>query len=189
MDRVSGWYRRLTQFILLVIGLASAVLLNVDAVAVTQHLYSNDTLRQLIVAGADKLPQPSTASPAQGEAIPQPPRQLLNDIRGYGFPIGWAWKEGFPEPVPQCALHGGKAGCDLGVSGILMMALGWLITAFAVSLGAPFWFDVLNKIMVIRSTVKPFEKSQPEGSEDRQVVRAPAAPSVSAQAVPSAAVG
>jgi hypothetical protein len=47
------------------------------------------------------------------------------------------------------------------------MLLGWLITALAVMLGAPFWFDVLNKFMVIRSTVKPREKSQEEGSEDR----------------------
>ena len=45
--------------------------------------------------------------------------------------------------------------------------IGWLITAAAVTLGAPFWFDVLNKIMVIRSTVKPKEKSPDEGSEDR----------------------
>ena len=46
-----------------------------------------------------------------------------------------------------------------------MAGAGWLITALAVMLGAPFWFDVLNKFMVIRSTVKPREKSQEEGSE------------------------
>lgn len=34
---------------------------------------------------------------------------------------------------------------------------GWLITAIAVMLGAPFWFDVLSRIMVVRSTVKPKE--------------------------------
>jgi hypothetical protein len=45
---------------------------------------------------------------------------------------------------------------------------GWILTAFALSFGAPFWFDTLNKIMVIRSTVKPREKSQEEASEDRQ---------------------
>jgi len=45
---------------------------------------------------------------------------------------------------------------------------GILITAFAVTLGAPFWFDALNKMMVIRSTVKPHEKSPEESSEDRQ---------------------
>jgi hypothetical protein len=44
--------------------------------------------------------------------------------------------------------------------------IGWLITAFAVSLGAPFWFDLLNKFMVVRSTVKPREKSQEEPAKD-----------------------
>ena len=31
--------------------------------------------------------------------------------------------------------------------------LGWLITAFAISLGAPFWFDLLNKLMQVRNSV------------------------------------
>ena len=49
----------------------------------------------------------------------------------------------------------------------LKQVFGILITAFAIMLGAPFWFDLLNKFMVIRSTVKPTEKSPEEGSEDR----------------------
>ena len=44
--------------------------------------------------------------------------------------------------------------------------LGWLLTALAVSMGAPFWFDLLNKFIVIRSTVKPKEKSPEEKSKD-----------------------
>lgn len=32
--------------------------------------------------------------------------------------------------------------------------LGYFITALAISLGAPFWFDILNKLMKLRSTVK-----------------------------------
>src|SRR5436305_310819 len=44
--------------------------------------------------------------------------------------------------------------------------IGWLRTAIAVSFGAPFWFDVLNKFMVVRSTVRPKEKSGPEKSKD-----------------------
>ena len=36
---------------------------------------------------------------------------------------------------------------------------GFIITALAVSLGAPFWFDLLNKLVSIRgSGVKPEEK-------------------------------
>ncbi len=44
--------------------------------------------------------------------------------------------------------------------------LGWLLTAFAISLGAPFWFDMLNKLIVVRSTVKPHEKSREQDSKD-----------------------
>jgi len=43
---------------------------------------------------------------------------------------------------------------------------GWLITACAVSLGAPLWFDMLNKVIVVRSTIKPHEKSLEERSKD-----------------------
>jgi hypothetical protein len=44
--------------------------------------------------------------------------------------------------------------------------LGWLLTVLAISLGAPFWFDTLNRLMVIRSTVKPHEKSKEQESKD-----------------------
>lgn len=41
----------------------------------------------------------------------------------------------------------------------LMRVLGWLFTAFAASLGAQFWFDVLSKIMNLRTSGKRPEKS------------------------------
>ncbi len=36
--------------------------------------------------------------------------------------------------------------------------LGWLISALAISMGAPFWFDLLNKVMKLRSAVATGEK-------------------------------
>ena len=33
-----------------------------------------------------------------------------------------------------------------------MSFLGWIITALAISLGAPFWFDLLNKLVKFRGT-------------------------------------
>jgi hypothetical protein len=42
-----------------------------------------------------------------------------------------------------------------------------LITGFAISQGAPFWFDLLNRFMVVRSTVKPNEKSEEQPSKER----------------------
>jgi hypothetical protein len=55
MDRVSGWYKRRTQLILFVIGLATAVLLNVDAVTIAKRLSTDPALREVVVAQAGKV--------------------------------------------------------------------------------------------------------------------------------------
>jgi hypothetical protein len=39
--------------------------------------------------------------------------------------------------------------------GWIKVALGWLITAIALSMGAPFWFDQLSRIMNVRNGRKP----------------------------------
>src|ERR1035437_55425 len=53
---------------------------------------------------------------------------------------------------------------------IIFLQLGWLgllITAFALSLGAPFWFDLLNKLVSIRGVgVKPGEKKDKNKETD-----------------------
>ena len=56
--------------------------------------------------------------------------------------------------------------CKFATGALLKAVIGWFVTAFAIMLGAPFWFDVLNRFMVVRSTVKPSEKSQSEASKD-----------------------
>lgn len=164
MDRVSGWYKRRTQFLVFWIGLVTAVGLNIDAVQVYRELIASKTLRAIVV---------EQAKTAAGPADARPPRsidELSAELSRIGYPVGW--------PAPQlhtCKLSGATASCtDWSFLWLLASIPGWLITAVAVTLGAPFWFDVLNKFMVIRSTVKPYEKSPSEDSEDRQ--RAVAAP-------------
>lgn len=68
--------------------------------------------------------------------------------------------------------RGSEAGSTGGWNNFFGPKLGLLITALAATMGAPFWFDLLNKVMVIRSTVKPHEKSQEEASEDRPLPKA-----------------
>lgn len=83
----------------------------------------------------------------------------MKRIEELGLPIGWQDTNLFRKPA------------DLRGGGILfwdwlMKIVGLLMTAFAVSLGAPFWFDLLNKFIVVRSTVKPREKSREEHSKE-----------------------
>jgi hypothetical protein len=46
----------------------------------------------------------------------------------------------------------------------LIKVAGWLLTALALSLGAPFWFDLLNKLVNMRhGMTKPEVKGDKQG--------------------------
>jgi len=50
---------------------------------------------------------------------------------------------------------------------VVKMIIGWLITALALSLGAPFWFDLLNKLMNLRSSLTTPATSTTKGKDDK----------------------
>ena len=249
MDRVSGWYKRTTHFIVLVIGLVIAVGMNVDSIAIVDKLYRSEAVREAVVAAAshaadnynqaakDKVagttnqssdsatlqssvPTPSPADKGKATATetvtPTTATQATTTSTTSTTSIGAA-----PKPKATANGHGKdpyvdakdaltdlhlpvgwdnarlSLRCPASVNEWLRIFLfpwvGWILTALAASLGAPFWFDVLNKFMVIRSTVKPHEKSPEESSEDRQkpggttVVVSPGA--ASASPAPSSIAG
>jgi hypothetical protein len=159
MDRISGWYRRSTQWIIFWTGLVVAVVLNVNTVRIADHLYRDDATRSAVVARAGTV---ATA------AAPDTYDEAKEELQSLTLPIGWTgdWEADIRRTGAR------KTDARLAKKElwphVLYAILGWFITALAATMGAPFWFDILNKVMVIRSTVKPNEKSPPEGSEDRQ---------------------
>jgi len=138
MDRVSGWYKRRSQAIVLGLGLVVAVLVNADTITIATSLSNDSALRSSLVAAAQeyarKEPQGAKDEPAARL------KDNLNEIRKLSLPIGWDHSDRRTMP-----------GSDTG--SWIVKIIGWLLTAFAVSLGAPFWFELLNKIMVVRATV------------------------------------
>ncbi|PWV56845.1 hypothetical protein [Chitinophaga sp. S165] len=154
MDRVSGWYKRSTQWILFFIGLTVAVGLNINTIKIADYLFQNDDVRKLIVMQAENATKDSTFTKQNFE-------QAKAGLTALKLPIGWG--NGINP-------DGGNdnVGSQDWWKKLPIYILGWLLTALAATLGAPFWFDMLNKIMVIRGTVKPAEKSGEEGSEDRK---------------------
>ena len=52
-------------------------------------------------------------------------------------------------------LKNGKAIVEQKQGGWFKASLGWLMTAIALSMGAPFWFDQLSRIMNVRNSGKP----------------------------------
>jgi hypothetical protein len=180
MDRVSGWYRRRTQIVLFAIGLFVAVAMNIDAITIANRLGTDADLRGAVVAAAEHVVNAGATTKDTADTHPVDVANVRRQLTEVGFPIGWvAWR---PAPQVQMWCPGADVTtCPQLTFGLRMQILfGWLITAVATVLGAPFWFDVLNKFMVIRSTVKPREKSGEEGSEDR-----PATPPSPAGAPPA----
>ena len=165
MDRVSGWFKRRTQIWLFVLGILTAIGLNVNTITVTKHLAADKATRDALVAMAPEVAK--NTKPGEKEL-----KGEIDKVAAAGLPIGWGNVEVKPgenrtqsclldlkvELEPPCAIW----------ESYTVHILGWLITALAISLGAPFWFDLMNKLMVVRSTVKPHEKSPEESSEDRQ---------------------
>ncbi|HKG23038.1 MAG TPA: hypothetical protein VKC34_14160 [Blastocatellia bacterium] len=153
MDRVSGWYKRRTKWIILGLGLVLTIFLNVNSITLITTLSQNTTLRNVIVAQAEafsKSPDPQVADFEKNKA----------ELDKLGLPIGWPNGIDLMRPWENKNFQWWK--------NFLAPLIGWLLTAAAISMGAPFWFDLLNKVMVVRSTVKPHEKSPEESSEDRQ---------------------
>lgn len=181
MERVSGWYRRNAQKWLLVYAGLLTVLLNVDTIVVAQRLWRDDALRAAVVAEAseavadegsaddpgacDDDPEPpggetpcpdwEGSEPAPADDAPNRYDEVTEEIvaaRSLGLPLGWTTDEEDPRAWPGSG------------AGLLSRLLGWSLTVVALSLGAPFWFDLLGKVSRLRQTgVRPADDPSPGG--------------------------
>lgn len=140
MERVGGWYKRSSQWIIFLIALAIAVGGNFNTLRIADHLYRDEATRAVLVERS-KVPSADAEYLKRSDAAS---RDALQELH---LPIGWTLAEG-----------GGSSQLEAmrkDVGHPLVALIGWLMTAFAATLGAPFWFDVLRKVMVIRATLKP----------------------------------
>ena len=147
MDRVAGRYRRRTHWIVIGIATVITIGLNINTITIVRALEQDTALRQSIVERAS----------TSGTSVSLTGEQAKNELTKVSLPIGWSnvtW-------APPDQWRTGE-----NVLAAMMALAGWLLTIFGISLGAPFWFDVLNKFIVVRATVKPTEKSPNEASKD-----------------------
>ena len=148
-NRISGWYKRYATIWIVLISAAVALALNADSYAMASRLWKDDAVRSALVAQADKLVDPATcdvptspteaSSPAEEAKTPiQRASDCVAAVKALGLPLGWA-EENRP---------------DSGLGWFAKFG-GIVITVFALMLGAPFWFDTLNKLARLRATGKP----------------------------------
>jgi hypothetical protein len=156
MARVSGWYKRKTQIILIVIGIALVPAINASTIKMAERMWKDDTVRAAVVAQAQAR---ATAKPS-GQSLDGAANDVDNVIK-VGIPMGWTG-----DAVPH------------GAGGIALSAAGWILTILAISLGAPFWFDTLSRLSRLRSSGKP-ETPLPaadSGKANERILTPPQAP-------------
>jgi|KBSMisStandDraft_5_1062788.scaffolds.fasta_scaffold76636_2 hypothetical protein len=143
MERASGWYKRRAQIVIFVLGFAAAILLNVNSITIAKDLWSNKAKRDVLVSAAQGYLGKQPQGPGTGAATLDP--GLKNDL----------------DELQRLGLTFGRKPSGTGPRALLWIYLasiaGWLVTACAISMGAPFWFDMLNKVSLVRSTIKPQE--------------------------------
>ena len=121
MERIAGWYKRQVTYVLLAVAAVVTLAVNADTIRIAEQLWRDAALRGAVAAAAE-------AAVAAGDLGRLDERAQLET-----FPIGYP--DGFP-----------------GSGGVrARMIVGWLLTIAAISLGAPFWFDLLGRIAHLRA--------------------------------------
>jgi len=169
MDRVTGWYKKHTQVWAIILASIITLVMNADALRMASLLWTTPTLRAAMVEQAkvradkarpdESLPlveYPDPTEPTDSKPVNVPNDQALTPEEKAELAqlTGWTsdrkayddWKKDSKT---------GKSPWDI----LLDHLLGWIVTAIAVSMGAPFWFDTLNRFMNIRNAGRsPDEK-------------------------------
>jgi hypothetical protein len=157
MDRLSGAYKRNLKRISILVGCAIAVIVNADSFQVGRTLWSDSALRAEMVQVADTTSK-SRSDQANYSAIMREFQSANDRLRP--LPVGW----------PVCGNQSAGSAAASAVTDSrdacpprdqmmwfgLTKLLGWFATGLALSLGAPFWFDLLSRFINIRSAgIKP----------------------------------
>ncbi|MBM3314487.1 hypothetical protein FJY71_01410 [candidate division WOR-3 bacterium] len=146
MTAVTQWYTRRLRWITIGIAAALTIGLNADTVGITRALWTEPGLRSAAVAAAEgtlaRAEQPPDTASApdstQKPLLSPEDRQTVAAFHELPLPVGWS-----KDNVPPRFWWGWP-----------VKFAGWLLTAFAISLGAPFWFDMLRRLAGLRSPAK-----------------------------------
>ncbi|MEW6405731.1 MAG: hypothetical protein AB1649_28400, partial [Chloroflexota bacterium] len=168
MDRISGWYKRLAQFSTFTIGLICAIVFNIDSIHLTAQLWREPILREAISDNASLVLSQYAESDGSLNVEAISFLQLLQD-RFLELPIGWNFYSVYPTPSQACSFSptegevfgfSSRTGCirpfgaqdtTNGWLWLFYKTIGLLITGLASAQGSSFWFDMLSKLVNIRS--------------------------------------
>jgi hypothetical protein len=169
MDRLSGAYKRHMKLISIIVGCAVAVLINADTFDVGSALWKDGGLRSQMVQAAD-VAASGVVRPSNDQTKTRDPTDIASAFKRANetlrpLPIGWPPCTATTANGPSESVSTRHSDCPTETLGwtefAIFKVVGWLATGLALSFGAPFWFDMLSKVINIRgSGVKPDRQDQ-----------------------------
>lgn len=180
MDRAAGRYKRRSQLLISASALLLCVGFNADTMAIASALSRDTAVRATVLATAQNLAKAPAPTPPPSGAAPDPSLEsnvlailakggaVHKELSLLDLQITWGeLKEPAENDHPRLwaslAWLFGEPQVQW-LRGLLarLLSPGVLITTAAASLGAPFWFDLLNKLVNLRAAGKspePNDKS------------------------------
>lgn len=157
MSALADQYKKWATMWLLLTGLALAAVTNASAIDVTTQLWSDMATRQAVVAAAEGV-----VDQGQDATTIKDVAQTIDGLTALHLPVGWHCSEASATSAQRnaSASSGAEASaswaCWPAEGGdrtlwVLWKLIGWFITAALLMLGAPFWFDLLSKLVSLRS--------------------------------------
>lgn len=145
MEHVSAWYKRQTHKVVFALAVVVCILFNVDTIMITRTLSVNSALRESLTTVAMETVKKPVDRASENSLAGE---DLQKKIDQLGLPIGWAKTTASsldPRGVPTSLWNFWEW---------FYKVLGLLMSILAVSMGAPFWFDILKKLISLRNTPK-----------------------------------
>jgi hypothetical protein len=157
MERASGWYKRQTQVFIVCIAAVLTIATNADTIRIGHLLWTNGTLRATIVEKAKNRAETGKEAANRTEFVDYPdkdnPRRpefkpSQDELKALKPLLGWTADDSLSDRRQWPS-----------------RLLGWILSIIAISLGAPFWFDMLNKLMNIRNAGQKPKKSDDQSND------------------------
>jgi hypothetical protein len=130
MDRLSGWYKRRTQWVSFVVALVIAAVFNVNVLYESAQIWT----RPAVIADLTTLHFEANQDAMKPDQAAATASKLFNALEP-AFLIGWV--KG-PEPSDGPSLF--------------IAITSWLTVAGSALFGASFWFDILQRITHLKGT-------------------------------------
>ncbi|RJR38661.1 MAG: hypothetical protein C4567_12330 [Deltaproteobacteria bacterium] len=150
MDRVSGWFKSQARWWLLLVAFLVCLALNADTIMVGKMIWQDKDLRATVATGAaEYIKQVPKTDKQADEQIDKAIKRQLDKLN---LPLGWVWPEkpaATATPAVSAVIPDPRTIPTDGWP-LFFKILGLLLTTWAISLGAPFWTDLLNKFVNLR---------------------------------------